>query len=186
MNLANFLTLIRILLIPLFIISLFLRLRFWALGIFTFAALSDIVDGLIARRYRQQTTLGALMDPAADKLLMVSAFVLLPILSRYHFFENMAVFPLWVTMVVLGRDLIIVLGWILSKISKVTVNFAPSLYGKITTFFQAATIIAVLAGLSFAYWLWHLTAWLTIISGIDYLFRGVKDWQKAYARRLGN
>jgi len=186
MNLANFLTLIRILLIPLFIISLFLQLRLWALGIFCFAALSDILDGLIARRYRQQTSVGALLDPAADKLLMVSAFILLPILSRYHFFKDMKVFPLWVALVVLGRDLIIVLGWLISKIKKVTINFAPSLYGKITTFFQAATIIAVLSRLTIAYWLWHLTAWLTIISGIDYLSRGVKDWQKAYGRRFGN
>lgn len=185
MNIANGLTLIRFFLIPFFVISLFQGAQFQALGIFAFAAFSDILDGWIARRYRKQTFQGAVIDPAADKFLMVSAYILLPLVVRRGFL-NIAVFPFWVSLIVLSRDLLIVLGWVFSKIKKVSINFTPSVYGKITTFSQAATIIAVLSGFTIAHWLWNLTVVLTIISGIEYLTRGVKDWQTRYVKRFGD
>ncbi|MBW2175094.1 MAG: CDP-alcohol phosphatidyltransferase family protein [Deltaproteobacteria bacterium] len=98
MNIPNTLTLLRILLTPLFAIFLIKHLFDFALLVFAIAALSDGVDGFIARVFRQKTTLGAFLDPAADKLLLVTAFVTLAIQEQI---------PSWLSVLVITRDVII-------------------------------------------------------------------------------
>src|SRR5512136_3396512 len=104
MNLPNLLTLIRILLISLFVILIIDKSFSWALIIFALAGITDAVDGLIARITHQRTELGAYLDPIADKLLLSSAFVTLAIIERI---------PSWLTVIVVTRDIIILIGFLM-------------------------------------------------------------------------
>ncbi|MEA1899712.1 MAG: CDP-alcohol phosphatidyltransferase family protein, partial [Thermodesulfobacteriota bacterium] len=99
-NIPNILTVIRILLTPLFVIFLLRNLFSFALLVFTIAAISDALDGLFARYFNQHTALGAYLDPIADKLLLTSAFVSLAILK---------IVPGWLTVIVISRDILILL-----------------------------------------------------------------------------
>src|SRR5580765_8634049 len=102
---ANQLTLLRLLLVPVFAICMIYGLPGWALVTFGVAAVTDALDGLIARRTGQLTTLGAWLDPMADKLLLVSTFVMLT-LPGLNLVNR---FPIWLTVLVISRDIAIVL-----------------------------------------------------------------------------
>mgnify|MGYP003961004535 CR=1 FL=1 len=173
-NFPNILTIIRILITPLFVILLLRNEREFALLTFTVAAISDGLDGFIARVFNQRTELGAYLDPIADKLLMTAAFVSLGVLK---------IIPSWLTVIVISRDVLIVLGLALFTMTEIKVEIKPSIISKNTTVAQLSTIIWVLLDLEFAivdtvsisfYW---ITACLTITSGLHYMYTGINRLQ---------
>ena len=173
MNIPNLLTLLRIILVPVIVILLIQGLFLKALIVFVVAALSDVLDGFLARILRQKTTLGAYLDPIADKALLASSFVTLSILH---------VIPGWLAVIVISRDVIILLGIAVLSMMSISVNIRPTFVSKITTALQLSTVLIVLYDLSMPdsfHDLWQtalfwLTALLSIISGLDYMMRGQK------------
>ena len=136
MNLPNLLTILRILLIPVFINLLIYGLYPSALGIFLLASFTDSLDGIIARASNQRTTLGTYLDPMADKLLLIAAFIALSVLQFI---------PVWVSVIVVSRDLILVLGTLVLHLAQTQFIIAPTLLGKTTTFLQLMYIILILS-----------------------------------------
>jgi cardiolipin synthase len=171
MNLPNLLTLIRILCSPLFVGLVLYGHNSGALAVFFVAGLTDALDGMLARVLNQRTTLGQYLDPLADKLLLVTAFLVL---------SFKGVIPLWVTLVVVSRDVIISVGSLVIHLLGERVDITPTWIGKATTVIQLVYIVAVLVGTTTALppWsLWSLLAvmvTLTVASGLHYMFRGVK------------
>jgi cardiolipin synthase len=151
-----------------------------ALWIFILAGVSDMADGLIARRWRQKSPLGALLDPLADKLLMCSSFVTL---SIYH------LIPPWLAVIVISRDVVMVLGVMLFKLVHVPVIIQPSLAGKLSTTTQVATVLLVLVAqcwtISSAFLpaLFWLTGGITAISGIHYVLHALLNAAHSYNRQ---
>ena len=140
LTLANQLTLLRMLLIPVFAILLIYGHVGWALAVFVVAAVTDLLDGFIARRSGQPTTLGAWLDPAADKLLMLTMFVVLT-LPLPHLMHRI---PLWLTVVVFSRDLGIVLTVAIVNLALGPRTFYPSVWGKLATGTFAVTGVVTL------------------------------------------
>lgn len=126
---ANQLTLLRMLLIPAFVILLLYGYRGWALLTFLAAGLTDLLDGLIARAAGQKTTLGAWLDPMADKLLLVSMFVMLTLPD----IGSANQLPVWFTVLVISRDVAIVLTVAVVNLAIGPRTFRPSIFGKIAT-----------------------------------------------------
>jgi cardiolipin synthase len=126
---ANQLTILRMLIIPGFVILLLYGYRGWALTSFLIAGITDLLDGLIARRTGQKTTLGAWLDPMADKLLLVTMFVMLT-LPGIGLANRL---PLWFTVLVISRDVAIVLTVAVVNLAVGPRTFRPSIYGKIAT-----------------------------------------------------
>ena len=126
---ANQLTLLRMVLIPPFAILLFYEYRGWALLVFLAASITDLLDGLIARRTGQKTTLGAWLDPMADKLLLVTMFVMLTLPGM----GSANRLPVWFTILVLSRDIAIVLTVAVVNLAVGPRTFRPSIFGKIAT-----------------------------------------------------
>jgi len=171
MNLANKISITRILLIPFFVAAVIYYsperdyLRFIALGIFLLAVISDGLDGYIARTMNQKTVLGSYIDPIADKLLLVTAFICLTIAKNYNL-------PAWVLLTVISRDIIIILGSIVVYLIKGHLEVMPSKLGKITTFFQMLTVIFVLLHFRYSYIVWTTAVVFTVLSGIGYIRKG--------------
>jgi cardiolipin synthase len=178
MNLANKITVFRILLIPLFIASVLyygearLYFRFIALAIFAIASLTDAIDGGIARSRGQVTDLGVILDPVADKLLISSAFISLSVIKSIP--QDLRI-PAWIVIIVLSRDIIIILGSIIIYFLKGHISIKPSLLGKATTFFQMLAIMSMLAVFKYHKLLMYPAAFFTILSGIDYIWRGSRQ-----------
>lgn len=145
LTLANQLTFLRLLAVPFFILSI-LQARFgWALAIFVAAGVTDLLDGLIARVFRQRTALGAYLDPAADKILLVAAFILLtqyPAMFRDIPMTNRI--PIWLTVLMISRDVFIVSVALMMYLAYKTTRFDPTVWGKITTVVEIVTIGAFL------------------------------------------
>ena len=133
-NVANQLTLFRLLGIPLIFISILYGRHGWALALFVAAAVTDAIDGLVARRFNQKTQLGAYLDPIADKLLLSSSFFVLALVHSI---------PWWVTIFVLSRDVMIVATSLVVFLATSIRDFPPSVLGKINTAVQVATVFAV-------------------------------------------
>jgi cardiolipin synthase len=177
MGLANWLTILRILLIPVFVSLLVYRRPGLALGVFAFAAFTDLLDGWVARRRGSSSRLGAFLDPMADKLLLTASFVTLTYLKAL---------PFWITAVVLTRDVLLVLGALLVHMLGVRLYPRPTWAGKAATFFQVLTI---LAGLVARYHpvpmaaavLMGLAALFTIVSGLQYIVQGMRFLNSASA-----
>jgi CDP-diacylglycerol--glycerol-3-phosphate 3-phosphatidyltransferase len=143
-------------------------LRFVALGIFLLGVLSDAVDGYIARKAKQQSQAGMILDPLGDKLLLMSAYIclyMIPLEVR---------FPLPVILVVISRDVLILLGAVVIFIVRQEINVAPTKWGKLTTTFQMLAVILVLLQWPYSYFCWWTAVFFTSISGIDYVMRGFK------------
>jgi cardiolipin synthase len=172
MGLANWLTTLRILLIPVFVTLLVYRHAREALAVFCLASLTDLLDGYIARSQGRQTRLGAFLDPVADKLLLTSAFVTLTYLK---------VIPFWIAVVVVSRDLVLSVGVLVIHVAGGTVHPAPSRVGKLTTVFQMATVLAAMIAFYFGALLAlpRLLAWataaLTVTSGLQYIIKGLQQ-----------
>ena len=172
MNIANKISTFRILTVPFFIASLLYYspdkdyLRYAALIIFMLAVLSDAIDGYIARKKKQHTPAGLILDPLGDKVLLVSAFIFLRLV------DTGIKFPLWVSLIVVSRDAIILLGIIAIFVVGQKLDIHPTVWGKMNTVFQMASVISVLIRFKFSYILWSIAVFFTIISGIDYIRKG--------------
>lgn len=140
LTLANQMTLLRIVLIPAFVILVLYDEVGWALATFLTAGMTDLLDGVIARRSGQKTTLGAWLDPMADKLLLVSAFVVLTVPDSGLRFR----LPLWLTILVISRDLAIVLTVAIVNLAVGRRTFTPTLLGKTATAVYIVTCVTVL------------------------------------------
>ncbi len=169
-NLPNLLTALRLLLLPLFLTFLVYRRPGLALVVLLLAALSDALDGLLARWLDQKTAIGSFLDPLADKLLSVSGFVTLALIGPI---------PAWFVIVVISRDVLISLGALILYLHDGRLEIAPSLTGKAAMLGQFATLVLTLLLLLDApvERTWQvvivLTATLTIASGLQYLWRGL-------------
>ncbi|MBD3264899.1 MAG: hypothetical protein GF375_07330 [Candidatus Omnitrophica bacterium] len=171
MSFADKVSSIRIILIPVFVSLLIYShtqpyCRYFATLVFVLAVLSDLFDGLVARMKKEKSELGQIIDPLADKLLLLTAFISLYLL---HF--NIY---LWVVLIVVSRDVIILLGFIILHFLKIDVTVSPSIWGKLTTFFQMTMVLWVLLNIPYSFFIAFLTVIFTLISGIDYFIRGVK------------
>ena len=170
MGLANWLTVLRILLIPVFVTLLVYKRPGGALVVFAFAAFTDLLDGYVARQRGSQSRLGAFLDPMADKMLLISSFVTLTWLKAL---------PFWIAAVVISRDVILVVGALLIHMVGGRIYPRPTWAGKAATFFQIATVLLGLTaryfriplGLEIAMW---LAAAFTVVSGLQYLVQGMR------------
>lgn len=177
MGLANWLTVLRILLIPVFVTLLVYRQPGWALLVFAGAALTDLLDGWVARRRGMASRLGAFLDPVADKLLLTASFVTLTYLRAV---------PFWITAVVISRDAMLVAGAVVIHMVGVRIYPRPSWTGKAATFFQVLTVLTGVLALWFQVPLapravvW-LAALFTIASGLQYLVQGMRFMNAANA-----
>jgi cardiolipin synthase len=169
LTLPNLLTFLRVGLIPVFAILLAYNKEGWALAVFTIAGASDGVDGFLARRMKQESELGTIIDPIADKLLMTTAFV-----------------PFWVTACVIGRDIAILT--IAGAINVMTGfrGFKPSWLGKASTFVQVIGVILILIATVFPAnnglflpTTYAVVAGFAVISGIHYIFHVAKLMREA-------
>ncbi|MFH1339428.1 MAG: CDP-alcohol phosphatidyltransferase family protein [Candidatus Omnitrophota bacterium] len=174
MNIANKVSTFRILTVPFLIASLLYYsprkdyLRFVALAVFLLAVISDAVDGYVARKKKQHTPAGLILDPLGDKILLMSAFIFL------HLVNTGIKFPLWVTLIVVSRDAIILLGIIAIFLVGQKLDIKPTIWGKLTTSFQMISVISVLVRFKFSYALWTIAICFTVFSGMDYIRKGFK------------
>lgn len=172
-SLPNLLSLLRMALVPLFIIAITRGAALEALLIFALAGVTDAFDGFIARFWNQQTALGAYLDPAADKLLLTSAYVTLTIEA----FNPLLTIPLWVTILVIARDVLLVVAAISLSMAVGIKTFPPALISKLTTVMQVVAVVLVLIHLvwpgeplrTVALASLYLVAALTVASGLNYV-----------------
>ena len=168
---ANQVTLMRMLLVPAFVILVVYGYLGWALLVFVLACLTDLLDGSIARWSGQQSTLGAWLDPMADKLLAVSTFVVLTVPGLG--LTNRL--PIWLTVMIITRDIVIVATVAIVNLAVGRRTFRPSLFGKIAT---ATYMMTVVVAMFFNYLRYHsaivdMFVWaslaITLISSLHYI-----------------
>jgi cardiolipin synthase len=181
-QIPNLITSFRILLIAPIAVALLHHEQLIALGLFFLAAASDLVDGFIAKRFGWQSAVGGVLDPAADKLLLATSFVVLAV---------MGLVPLWLMATAVARDLIIVGGAVAYRLWLGPVEAQPSNLSKLNTLCQAVFIVCVIARQQFSQpdaWaivtLGALTFLTTAVSGIDYVLRyGKAALEESRSRR---
>ncbi len=186
-NLPNFFSLLRIVLIPFFVYAMLKGQANWAFGIFLVSAASDFLDGASARLFNQKTKLGALLDPLGDKLFMTAAMIMLsiPALNSPH------VLPLWLTVLVIGRDILIMSGALVLYLKSRRQDFPPALSGKASTVCLFFVLLLVLyfnlmkQESRILIWSYALTSLLTILSGTEYVLRG-RRWYRSDPIRPGS
>jgi cardiolipin synthase len=184
-NLANRITLARIFLVPLLAVALLYHANDIALAIFIVAALTDAADGIVARRLNQRTTLGAILDPAADKAMLLTAFILMAQQPEPHIS-----LPHWIVAIVVSREVLIIVGIGIIHLVTHHITWGPSWLSKVNTNAQIFTVVTValanalidhgvgsgiivpLEGLLGA--LISVTLVTTVASGVDYTLRGVR------------
>ena len=170
LNIPNSLTVLRILLVPVFVGLLVYEHYDQALLTLIIAAVTDGLDGAIARMANQQTRIGAYLDPLADKLLLMSSFLTLSILHMI---------PVWAVIMVVSRDLILLAGTLLARVTESSIDISPTILGKGTTLVQFTYITMVVlmttghVELQMIQPVLAVMATLTIASGTHYLYRGI-------------
>lgn len=173
LNLANCLTLFRILTIPIFLEFLAYHFYWEALLVFAIGGLTDFLDGFVARRMNQQTALGAYLDPVADKLLVITSFIML---------GSIGGIPVWLAVIVVARDILILLGYgIIYLLVEEPLQVKPTVIGKWSTTLQLLTLAIALLMLHDPRLLSErmldlfvgASALATVISGCQYLYRGL-------------
>ena len=180
MTTANKITILRILLIPFFVVEVLYYTkqgyevhRLLAILTFALAAICDGVDGYVARRYNQRSELGAILDPLADKLLLVSGIVVLSF-DHSPYLESV---PLWLTGTIIGRDFVILLGMVVIHLMVGKVKVHPRIIGKIATVLQMVVVLWILLKWE-ERWLDALalaTAICTGVSGLLYVMDGSRQ-----------
>ena len=143
MTVPNLLTLLRILLVPVFVSQLYYQYFDWALATFFCAGASDAVDGFIARRFNQSSELGKALDPIADKLMMTTAFIVLTMPQLVPHSKNLPV-PFWLTAAVITRDVLIMVVAGAIFFTTGFRGFRPSIWGKLSTAIQVGAILLIL------------------------------------------
>lgn len=191
-TIPNGITLLRLALIPFFVLATVENRFGWALLIFVVAGISDALDGFLARVLRMRSLLGSYLDPIADKLLLVAAYISLTWLN-----PGEVAIPVWLAVMSLLRDLLIVLVALLLYLAADVRSFAPSMWGKATTFFHIVTVGVVLAGNvtplpeGLLLGCFYTALGLVIISGLDYVRRAgalvetLQEEEHGPARRNG-
>ncbi len=175
----NALTVLRILITPLFVIFLLRDLHGLALLVFVAAGVSDGLDGLVARMFNQRSDLGAILDPIADKLLLSAAFISLGVLRTI---------PGWVVVIVISRDVLIVTGIAVLTFCQVEFDIRPSLLSKWTTVAQILTVgIGLIQFLYPAAQVLQVLCWvtvsMTVLSGLHYTYVGLNTLQAGFEAR---
>ncbi len=167
MNIPNLLSIFRIFITIFFILAVHKDRFMVAFYLFIFQGLTDALDGFLARVMSKKTDLGAFLDPIADKTMLVAGFVMLSIKG---------VIPLWLTVLVILKDVVVVTGFLALYKLAYTVKPVPSVFGKITTTCQIVTVLCILLSVPRAYGeaLFYVTAFFTILSGSHYVFVGIR------------
>ena len=171
LTLANRLTILRILMTPVITVLLLYRQMAAALALFLLAGITDALDGLVARWRGQKTTLGMVLDPVADKLLLTSTAVTLTILKEL---------PRWFTIIVVSRDVLLIGGSVILYMFLGKISTPPSWLGKATTGLQLVTVLSAMLDNFFPDLkavilpLAVITLTFTIVSGLDYIYRGAR------------
>jgi cardiolipin synthase len=173
LTVANLLTMSRMSLAPLLVVQILWGEMQWALAVFVIAGLTDLLDGLIARWGQQQTTLGAMLDPVADKILLTSSFVALTWTSGLR-----TSLPAWLTVVTLSRDAIIIISVVVVNLTLGRRVFYPSVLGKLSTLFQLVSVgLVLLLNALDVTWrpamlVFQATLVLTVASALHYAYLG--------------
>jgi cardiolipin synthase (CMP-forming) len=184
LTLANQLTMARMAMIPLLVTLLLSNLHGWAFVVFIVAGITDALDGLIARRYKQSSALGAFLDPMADKLLMTACFIVLSLPDHPKSVPDFALtnhIPVYLTIVTISRDVFIVIVALLAHLTYGMTRFTPTGLGKLTTATQLITIGTVLllnnlrreATVLVGALVW-LTLAVTLASGLHYIYHATR------------
>ncbi len=183
MTLPNQITIARILLIPVFVVLAIYygktaaaahpdeNLRFATIAVFLVAALSDGIDGWLARRYHLKSRLGAILDPIADKGLMLTAIITLSV-TKWPY-----ELPVWYPVLVIARDVIIVVGCAVLRLLNDHLEVRPSQLGKISTFLQMLTVAVVMLQWSHCDPVVWISGVITLLSGIGYVAAGIRQLQ---------
>ena len=156
---------------PLLVVLVLQREMQWALGVFVLAGLTDLLDGFVARLSSQRTTLGAMLDPIADKILLTSCFIALTWGP-----DLLVPLPVWLTVVTLSRDAIIIISVAAVNLAHGRRMFYPSVLGKLTTASQLVTVGVVLLLDAFRWtfgpvrWIFLITLVLTVTSALHYVY----------------
>ena len=178
LTVPNMLTVFRMVLIPVFVTMLFYQRFIVALAVFVCAGLTDGLDGLLARRFDQRSQLGTVLDPIADKLMMVTAFIVLSMRSIFPApVPSHLPVPFWVTVAVISRDVFIIVGAAAINIMTGFRGFRPSWLGKVNTTVQIVAIAAIMfaASVPYATGYYLPTVYATVftfavLSGLHYIF----------------
>ncbi len=191
MTTANKITVVRIMMIPIFVtLAMYYGesiqegnpqnwQRFAAICVFLVAAVSDGLDGFVARRYNQRSTLGMILDPIADKGLLLSGIITLSISNWSTVDPNFGKFPVWFPVLVITRDTVILVGSAVLHILNGKVRVRPSWTGKVATVLQMAAIAWVMLQLRIPPLIYVVCAagLFTLVSGIIYVRDGVRQLQ---------
>jgi len=171
MTTPNKITIGRILLVPFFILQIIYYAhtgyewyRIGSLLTFGLAALGDALDGYIARRYRQHSELGAILDPLGDKLLLTSGIILLSLENNHHFVR----IPIWLTVTILSRDMILLIGFAVVYYTVGKIQVHPRISSKVATVLQMAVVLWTLLQ-----WPAAALPWLTVAAGLLTAFSGL-------------
>lgn len=166
MNIPNLLTIFRLFVTSFFILAIHYSEFKIALWLFVVQAITDLLDGFLARVLKEKTSLGAFLDPLADKAMLVSSFIVLSIKG---------IVPLWVTTIVISRDIVLTVGYLLICKFVGKIEILPSILGKLTTFCQIGTVVYVLWSDIRPYqgFFFYSAAALTIITGVHYVCQGI-------------
>jgi cardiolipin synthase len=189
MTTANKITVIRILMIPIFVtLAIYYGesiqeghpqdwMRFTAITVFLLAAVSDGLDGYVARRYNQRSTLGAILDPIADKGLLLSGIITLSISNWSQVDPHYGKFPAWFPVLVISRDAVILFGSAVLHILNGKVRVRPSWTGKVATVLQMAAIAWVMLQMQIFPLIYIVCAagLFTFVSGLIYVRDGVRQ-----------
>jgi len=183
MTLANQITIVRILLIPVFVLFAAYYgagvdrgepeewLRYCAIGVFIFAAVTDAFDGWVARKFGEVSKLGAILDPIADKGLLLTAIITLTV-SPWAY-----ALPLWFPVLVIARDVVIVTGCVVVQLHGSNLVVHPTWTGKSATALQMIAVSWVLLQIPYSGPVIWLAGALTLISGLEYIFQGVRQFK---------
>lgn len=172
LNIPNTLTIIRIIIIPVFVTAMAYRRYDYALYLFGIAAITDSLDGLIARLTGQNTPLGTFLDPLADKFLLMTSFIL---------FSHYGLVPAWLTITIISRDIIVVTGWVILYLLKHIQKVETVITGKIAIASQLVLLSYTLLSLNISSmpylqpYMIGVTAIFTTVSGLHYIYRGFKQ-----------
>jgi CDP-diacylglycerol--glycerol-3-phosphate 3-phosphatidyltransferase len=191
MTTANKITIVRIAMIPAFVLMAIYYgqsiqrgaplewQRFTAIIIFLVAAVSDGLDGYIARRYNQRSALGAILDPIADKGLLLSGIITLSISNWSEIDPDYGRFPAWFPVLVITRDVVILFGSAVLHVLVGKVRVKPSWTGKVATVLQMAAIAWVMLQLRFLplFYIVVAAGLFTLISGVIYVMDGIRQLQ---------
>jgi cardiolipin synthase len=171
MNIPNLLSIFRIFVTLFFIIAVNQGELRIALYLFIIQGISDLLDGFFARIMDKRTSLGTFLDPIADKVMLVSSYIVLCLHS---------IIPFWVTAAVLFRDVVVSSGFLVLYKLSYKVKLSPSLLGKLTTAFQVATVIYILWSnvRAYEFYFFSATVLFTIVSGCQYVTRGFSIFLK--------